>query len=791
MIPHRWNPARNDVPARRRSCGIFLCACASVLAAGALRSFAQDAGGNKPALAPTTNPASAPASQREALRTPATGKASATGVAPSVRKLKGLSLEELMDLEVPIVTTASKTAEKATSTPGTTIVITARDIKLRGYSNLTDVLQDLPGFDLAGFYDSEIGTQAAVRGIIGNNKTIFLVNGMRVNPPGGDEMPLRNDFSVRDADQIEIVYGPGSTLYGQDAISGVVNVKTKKPTGDFSGEIGADYGLRNEREAWGTFGGFLDKSHTISLSGYVQYHDSDLTPIDTEYPRYWADFLANAKPNGAGRTPEREDFGLNAFARLEVGNTSFQIWHRESERSASEGILPAFEFVNESRFRDRSTVAELRNVTPIANGAAVLESSLAYNRFEVDPRSTFVFANPARRFFDDKYGSSAGLTLEETVRAELTEKLALLAGFQAGTFDVIPLATFPTRARPGGNPFTPDSDLIQNAGRFVYSANGDDGVFESSVPRATEVRYQTYAGYIEGVYKATDSLKMVGGLRLTDDTRFSGLEFTPRAALIYDVSPEWTVRYTYARAYIAPAPYFAFRTFQNSTVLVETNPKLGPETAESHEVNISFAKKNLSLGLSGFYGMQDGLIESQIRGANGRTILPLIFVPPGKGNTRRLVQAANAGESHNVGADLYGRATFGTLSPWFSYSFVDFEEKSNGIVSGLPALSAHNARAGVTWAATPKLFITPSLVVRSTPQNIDSSRFGGQIDNPYSLNLYILYTVDAHLELFTELRNITDNHYGLGGSRAAGPGQPVRAIPQETFSGVIGVRYSY
>ena len=97
------------------------------------------------------------------------------------------------------------------------VVITAQDIRLRGYENLKDVLRDLPGMDTTENYFSEYGTLVPVRGIVGNNLIIVLVNGMRVNPPGGEYFPFRSDFSVRDVEQIEVIYGPGSTLYGEDA----------------------------------------------------------------------------------------------------------------------------------------------------------------------------------------------------------------------------------------------------------------------------------------------------------------------------------------------------------------------------------------------------------------------------------------------------------------------------------------------------------------------------------------------------------------------------------------------
>ena len=115
---------------------------------------------------------------------------------------ESMSLEEL--LQVPVVVTASRQDEAVTDAPATTVVITREEIRLRGYAFLKDVLRDLPGMETQEYFNSQIGTRVPVRGQLGNHKIIVLVNGMRVNPPGGENMVFRSDISVRDADQIEV-----------------------------------------------------------------------------------------------------------------------------------------------------------------------------------------------------------------------------------------------------------------------------------------------------------------------------------------------------------------------------------------------------------------------------------------------------------------------------------------------------------------------------------------------------------------------------------------------------------
>ena len=362
------------------------------------------------------------------------------------------------------------------------------------------------------------------------------------------------------------------------------------------------------------------------------------------------------------------------------------------------------------------------------------------------------------------------LTLEETVHATINERLSLLAGFMAGTYDIIPKSTVPGGANP-------DIDPIGQASGWNYI---DSLGHTNTIPGMVRVCYETYAGYFEGNWLAFDKLRLIAGVRVTGDTRFRDLPVTPRVALIYNVTEQFTAKYIYTRAYVAPSAYAANATYENATLLATTNPNLSPETAETHELNLTYTKKNLNLGASGYYGTQNNLLitSDQALAPNVLSTVTLL-----DGTTRELVHTVNGGTSTRYGIDLYGRATFGPVSPWVSYSYVDFQQTIAGITSGLPGISRHNSRIGATWAITPKLFVTPSLEIRSTPENVPPGALGSALQTPYDINLYILYEMTKHVEVFANLRNITDNHYALGGFALGN-----QAIPQETFNGVLGVR---
>lgn len=445
----------------------------------------------------------------------------------SALNLRRLSLEDLMQLEVATVTTASKKAEKATSAPGTVIVIDRNDIRLRGYSTLKDVLRDLPGMDLAGNFFSEIGTQVSVRGITGNNKIVVLVNGMRVNPPGGEYFPLRSDFSVRQAEQIEVIYGSGSTLYGQDAISAVINVKTKQPpaSGKMAAELGGDWGLNNERELWGSFGKVFDAARNILFNGYIQYHDSDLTRLDREYPQYWEGFNKVAKPKGSGTVPDRWDYGLNAFVKLEIGSFSLQSWYRSSARSSGEGYGPAvLAFVPQAKWEDSSWVTEARYDWQIADKVK-LNSSVTYNWYEVDPVSRYVFPlNEREWFFNDyKYANGQSLSVEETLRVDFSSSLSALLGGIYTNYDILPKSTVPGGARPGGH-----NDIIKQGGSFVYFTEAGNPASRQETPRVVDSEFSRYGAYLELSWQINQKLKIIAGGRVDKDTRIADPSYTPR-----------------------------------------------------------------------------------------------------------------------------------------------------------------------------------------------------------------------------------------------------------------------
>lgn len=168
--------------------------------------------------------------------------------------LTGLSIEELLAVEVY---SASKFTQKTTEAPASVSIVGAADIRNYGYRTLADILASVRGLFIT--YDRNY-QYAGVRGFDRpgdyNSRILLMVDGYRLNDPVYDQASIGTEFPL-DVDlieRVEIVRGPGSSIYGSNAFFAVVNVITRRG-GDLggveaAGEL-ASFGGDRERLSYG------------------------------------------------------------------------------------------------------------------------------------------------------------------------------------------------------------------------------------------------------------------------------------------------------------------------------------------------------------------------------------------------------------------------------------------------------------------------------------------------------------------------------------------------------------
>jgi iron complex outermembrane receptor protein len=195
--------------------------------------------------------------------------ADALGAGPEAQDLKRLTLEQLMQIDVTI---ATRQAEPIGTAAAAVSVITGDDIRRSGATTIADALALADGVQVARFNN---GTWAiSARGFDQNaaNKLLVMVDGRTVySPLFSGAFWNTIDYVLDDVERIEIVRGPGATLWGANAVNGVVNIITRSAadtqgafvsvsTGNEDhGIVETRYGGRTGSAAWRVYAKFADR----------------------------------------------------------------------------------------------------------------------------------------------------------------------------------------------------------------------------------------------------------------------------------------------------------------------------------------------------------------------------------------------------------------------------------------------------------------------------------------------------------------------------------------------------
>ncbi len=185
--------------------------------------------------------------------------------------LMALSLEELTSLEV---TSVSRKSQKVSEAAAAVFVITQHDIRRSGATSIPEALRLAPGLSVARIDGSKWAISS--RGFNGRyaNKLLVLIDGRSVYSPlfSGVYWDVQ-DTLLDDVERIEVIRGPGATLWGANAVNGVINVITKKARDTQGALVKAGYGTEEAGFAALRYGGRAgDRTY---YRAFVKYFNRD------------------------------------------------------------------------------------------------------------------------------------------------------------------------------------------------------------------------------------------------------------------------------------------------------------------------------------------------------------------------------------------------------------------------------------------------------------------------------------------------------------------------------------
>jgi len=183
-----------------------------------------------------------------------------------------LSLDDLLNLEV---TSVSKKAQKITDAPAAIAVVTGDDVRKTGVTNLGDALRTVPGMQVGQIDSSTFAISS--RGFNNEfaNKLLVLIDGRSVYTPlfSGVYWDSQNVY-LQDLARMEVIRGPGATVWGANAVNGVINVTTKSAKDTLGGHLYAGGGTLHEIMGGARYGFEVDaNTHARVYAMYKQEGD--------------------------------------------------------------------------------------------------------------------------------------------------------------------------------------------------------------------------------------------------------------------------------------------------------------------------------------------------------------------------------------------------------------------------------------------------------------------------------------------------------------------------------------
>lgn len=500
------------------------------------------------------------------------------GSAGATEPLTELSLEQLMDVSV---VGASKFSQKVSKIASAVTVITRDEIQQYGWRTIAEALRSVPGFYIHNDRSyNYIGARGFARPQDYNSRVLLLIDGYRTNDTIYDMAYVGTEelLDIDLVDRIEVVRGPGSSVYGGNAFFGVINIVTRSAAQIDGVEFAAGLSSYNTREGRATYGG--RSADGVEVVASVSGMRSDGPNL------YFPEFDSPASNFGRTSGTDYDRNNRRFFGRLSYAGLSLTAAASEREKGAPTGAYGA-------KFNDPTNF--------LSDSQAYID--LTY-KHALSPESEAT----GRLYWGDYAYNGPALTGDPAV---LNHDRAQ-ANWWGGEFKVV-------SAWSARNKLIAGIEYQKNYRQKQWNYDTDP----YNLYFSDQQRSQRLGIFLQDDFQWTEALNLSLGARFDKITDARG-ELTPRLGLVYRSSEQAVWKLQYGTAFRAPNAFERFYEFPGSQI---ANPSgLEPEKLATYEAGVEYYPgKQTRLSATAYHYKMRNLIE-QTTNADGL----LQFVNTGK-----------------------------------------------------------------------------------------------------------------------------------------------------------------
>lgn len=444
----------------------------------------------------------------------------------------------LAQTEDTMVVTASGFQQRIQDSPATISVIPRQQLETRAYRDVTDALKDVPGVVVTGGGSS---SDISIRGM-SSKYTMILIDGKRVDTrgtrPNSDNAGIEQGWlpPLQAIERIEVVRGPMSSLYGSDAMGGVINIITRKTstTKAWTGSLQGDATIQEDRDSGDIYqtnayaaGPLIDGLLGLRVNGLFSHRGED-------------HFV-----NGFNEQRMRSGTAVFSLTPDEKNDFDFEIGRSLQDRNSTPGKSVATENCRKGVCKPNSSSDNL----------------YTRNNYSITHNGYYDFGN-----------STSYIQREETNNPGRNMKM----------YNTI----FNTQTQ-----FDLGSHMLNLGGQYRYEKLSDGGNQLEAADGLDQLTRWSWALFAEDEWALTNDFSLTTGIRMDQDQNY-GSHWTPRMYGVWHLTEQWTVKGGVSAGYRSPdlrqssANWGQITGGGVSNGIIVGNPNLKPEKSISEEVGI-------------------------------------------------------------------------------------------------------------------------------------------------------------------------------------------------------------